>query len=692
MGLVLPLVLLQDAWRGVLISTGRPAAATLNDAIWTVSQFAALGWLLAMGIEDTSILVLTWGAAGGLAAAFGILQTRAIPRLQDTRRWLAHHWDLAGFFLAEWILVVGAMHGSLLLIAAWASVEDVGALRGSQVLLGPLTLLASGAFEFVLPELGRRPQLSAGVRLRLSYLVSGSLVLVGLTWGAALLALPNSIGRQLMGDTWLSARAVLPASTLWSCAILLSTGPAVVLRALGRARVGFRINALTAPLLVIFSLVGVELDGATGAAAGFALAHWLMAPLWWRGVRRAVAEAALAEPVLAEPALAEPRRGQPAAAVEPSLRLLVTVWTLHENGGLRVVLELARQWNLSGTPAEVFALQPARTRAAAVDPVVPLRYGCRGGSRLRFAWPIALARLVRAARTADVVVSSTEIGPSLIFGFLAARLAGRPFATIVHSNLQAAMTDWMPPYLHPLARWIHRHADATVCVSPRLVSKLLEAGVQQSRIRVIPNGIDVERVRALADRPSKLTAPGEVTVLASGRLSPEKGFDVLIRAHAQLRQVGVAHRLVILGEGPERAQLLLLARSLEVDDTVELPGFLDNPFPEIAAADLFCLPSRYEGFPLALLEALALEVPVVASACGSELLSDGEYGDLVSIGSIDELAAAIERHLRDPKRLRQAAHRGSRWTRRFAWAHIAEEYRSVLAEVQTRGLDDPEPA
>ena len=193
------------------------------------------------------------------------------------------------------VLVLGAMHGSLLVIAAWASVEDVGAIRGAQVLLGPLILLGRSAFEFLLPELGRRPQLAARDRLRLSYVASGSLLFVGLTWSGVLLALPEGIGRELMGETWPTTKALLPASALWICGTLVSTGPAAVLRALGRAQVGFQINALTTALLVVFSFVGFHLDGARGALVGFALAHWVVVPLWWREVHAAVAEAAGAE-------------------------------------------------------------------------------------------------------------------------------------------------------------------------------------------------------------------------------------------------------------------------------------------------------------------------------------------------------------------------------------------------------------
>lgn len=342
-----------------------------------------------------------------------------------------------------------------------------------------------------------------------------------------------------------------------------------------------------------------------------------------------------------------------------------------------VDLELVRRWNASGAPAMVFALRANRGGEAAVDSAVPVRNGSRYQSRLRYAWPLILLRLVRASRQADVVISGSEIGLGLPFAFAAARLARRRFAIIVHCNLQDAMVDWMPAALHPLTRWIHRHADATSCVCPRLVRELLAAGVKPHALRVIPNGIDVDRVRELAQRPPLPSSADEITIVGVGRLSPQKGFDLLVRAHALVRQSEVAHRLVIVGEGPDRSTLLQLARELGVGSTVLLPGFQANPFPQLAAADLFCLPSRYEGFPLTLLEALALGVPIVASDCASELLADGTYGDLVTTGSVHELAVYIERHLRNPVRLRAAALRGPSRARQYAWPKIAEEYRHL---------------
>ena len=105
---------------------------------------------------------------------------------------------------------------------------------------------------------------------------------------------------------------------------------------------------------------------------------------------------------------------------------------------------------------------------------------------------------------------------------------------------------------------------------------------------------------------------------------------------------------------------------LGVSASVDLPGFDDDPLPTIAGADLFALPSRWEGMGQSLAEALLLATPVVAADCvaGPRLmLADGAHGDLVPVGDHEALAAAISAHLRRPARLREAAERGSAWAR-----------------------------
>src|SRR4029450_4389351 len=105
-------------------------------------------------------------------------------------------------------------------------------------------------------------------------------------------------------------------------------------------------------------------------------------------------------------------------------------------------------------------------------------------------------------------------------------------------------------------------------------------------------------------------------IIGLGRLWPEKGFELLVEAHAKVRAAGLPHGLVIVGRGPELDALRALVDRLGVSNSVLLPGFVANPFPVLARASLLCVPSRFEGFGLTIAEALVLGVPVVSTDCG----------------------------------------------------------------------------
>ena len=139
-------------------------------------------------------------------------------------------------------------------------------------------------------------------------------------------------------------------------------------------------------------------------------------------------------------------------------------------------------------------------------------------------------------------------------------------------------------------------------------------------------------------------------VLSVGRLSQEKDYATLLRAFAEVVRSRPA-RLVILGEGSERENLLELASRLGVSQRVALPGFDINPFAYMSKAGVFVLSSRYEGFPNTLAQAMACGVPVVSTDCRSgprEILEDGKWGPLVPVGDWRGMANAIVETLDDP--------------------------------------------
>jgi glycosyltransferase involved in cell wall biosynthesis len=140
-------------------------------------------------------------------------------------------------------------------------------------------------------------------------------------------------------------------------------------------------------------------------------------------------------------------------------------------------------------------------------------------------------------------------------------------------------------------------------------------------------------------------------VLAVGRLTDQKAFDVLIQAFSLVRKNRTA-RLLILGEGEDRPALQSLIERLGLEEDVSLMGFVQNPYPYVSQSSVFVLPSRWEGLPTVLIEALYLGAPVIATDCpgGSrEILKDGQYGKLIPVDAPVDLADAIQVSLSEPK-------------------------------------------
>lgn len=283
-GALLPGLMLQDMWRQVFITEGRPRAAFINDLVWGIGQIAFAYAFISAGLESAATLLIAWGGSALAVAVLGAVQFRGRPLLRASLPWVAQQRDLLKYYLASFIAIMGAHQITLLLIAGLGTPADVGALRAAQVVLGPLNLLGYALQAFAVPEIARRRP--GGRRaLQAAAALSTLLVLANLVWGVALLVMPDRVGSALLGDTWTNAQEVLPASLLGLVAIGVGFGANALLTALGYAKETFRINAMLAPGFLVLGLTGLQLGGAPGAALGLALAQVVVAPaMWWRAV------------------------------------------------------------------------------------------------------------------------------------------------------------------------------------------------------------------------------------------------------------------------------------------------------------------------------------------------------------------------------------------------------------------------
>ncbi len=203
-------------------------------------------------------------------------------------------------------------------------------------------------------------------------------------------------------------------------------------------------------------------------------------------------------------------------------------------------------------------------------------------------------------------------------------------------------------------RRLYPRCDGVIAVSAGVAEDLVETiGLPASRVKTIYNpAVDAILLEKAAEAVSHpWLQPGEPPVfLGVGRLEPQKDFASLVRAFARVRARRPS-RLVILGEGRERASLEALAAELGVAEQVALPGHVDNPFAWMARSAVFVLSSAWEGFGNVLAEALAVGTPVVSTDCPSgprEILADGRYGPLVPVADVPALAEAMQTTLTQP--------------------------------------------
>ncbi len=226
-----------------------------------------------------------------------------------------------------------------------------------------------------------------------------------------------------------------------------------------------------------------------------------------------------------------------------------------------------------------------------------------------------------------------------------------------------------------LARLLSGRLAAHVAVGQRAARDVARyLGRPERSVRTIHNGVPDVELEA-PPRPSESSVIGSI-----GRLDGQKAYDVLVRALPQLPDVTA----VVIGEGEERGRLEELADSLGVADRLLLPGWSDEPRQQLRTFDVFVLPSRVEGLPLVLVEAMLAGVPVVATDVGSvaEAVVDGSTGLLVPPGDTDALVEAIASLLGDPGLRREMGARGrERALELFSVAAMAARYEALYDEV-----------
>jgi glycosyltransferase involved in cell wall biosynthesis len=272
----------------------------------------------------------------------------------------------------------------------------------------------------------------------------------------------------------------------------------------------------------------------------------------------------------------------------------------------------------------------------------------------------SLPALVRYLRSEKPDAMLSAMGHANVVAVWARSLAMVSTRVVVseHANLTFSVqnaTSKRARFMPWLMRFSYPRADGVVAVSGGVADDLAQViKLPRERITTIYNPVVTsELLRKAKESIDHLWfRPGEPpVVLGIGRLTRQKDFSTLIRAFALVRKERPA-RLMILGEGEERHKLTELSKKLGIDADVDMPGFVDNPFAILRHSSLFVLSSVFEGFGNVLVEAMACGCPVVSNDCPSgpaEILENGKYGKLVTVGNVAELAETIVRTVDAPE-------------------------------------------
>jgi len=347
------------------------------------------------------------------------------------------------------------------------------------------------------------------------------------------------------------------------------------------------------------------------------------------------------------------RKSSSHSDLQPRLKVAVFLQDLAGGGAERVMANLAQGLADEGHAVDLVLVRAEGPFLQTVrEPVRVVTLNC--GRVMRSVGP--LRRYIDAERPDAVVSALVHVNVAAI---LARGLSSHKPVLLTTEHTDVALdrlhTQEAPVRLaYRLMPVAYRFADGVFGVSAGVADSVARAArLHRTRVGVLYNPVlrsDLSTQAAQSTGHAWIDNRSHPVFLAIGRLVPPKNFSLLLDAFAVLRRT-MPCRLIILGEGPLRQQLEEQIRRLGLEDSVALPGFLDNPYPWIRGCDVFVQSSRWEGLPTVLIEALALDKRIVATDCPhgpSEILQQGALGALVPVADVAALASGMREALSSP--------------------------------------------
>ena len=361
------------------------------------------------------------------------------------------------------------------------------------------------------------------------------------------------------------------------------------------------------------------------------------------------------------------------------MHLTLIISSLNAGGAERVLSELANHWARNGYKVSLVTLAPAGSLPFyPLDQRVDLHQLNKSGAE-----PSAGKRLKKlVARIYCLRKLLKVLNPDIIISFM-----DMVNLTVLLSCFNLKIPVIVSERTHPA----YHRLPALYSVLRKILYKMADKVVVQTSsaasyfknltsVEILPNAVAIPT-------PIKQDFNTFVkNIISTGRLCPYKGFDTLIRAFANLIKIHPQLNLTIYGEGQERHALEQLIQSLHLADKVHLPGTTKNIYEALAAADLFIFPSRYEGFPNALCEAMAVGLPVIASDCSGsrDIVREGIDGRLFPVGDEAALTRLALELLDDAGQRQRLAQNAQAICERFDAARIFALWDEVVLKAKAR--------
>lgn len=395
----------------------------------------------------------------------------------------------------------------------------------------------------------------------------------------------------------------------------------------------------------------------------------------------------------------------PHLAIGRPLKVLLLLTSLHGGGAERVAVHLLNGLDPGRIDARMGLLRKAGPYVDLVHDQSRLLVAPDGETHFNYDGPnsdqYAPGKLIGSAVRAPLAFRQmiTETRPDVVMSFLKGtnllawlslmalgrrrpRWIAREGNNVLAVVNEEAPNEFIRKASLNLTSRAYNRADAVLANATDMAETLIaDLSLDRSKMRMINNPIDLGTITAAKDQPVP-GAPKRPYIITAGRLEYQKAHEVLLRAFAQ-SGLWRTHALVILGKGSRLNELHRMAAQLGIGEHVRFIGFVANPYAWIARADLFVLPSRWEGFPTVAAEALACGAPLLLTDCKfgpRDVIEPGVSGELVPVDDVDALARGMAGLIAAPERRAALREAGFARVQRFAIGAMVEQYAALFEE------------